>query len=356
MKIVICWPTISGYMAACWRELSHRKNIELFILAYQSGAQNNTSFSQTIMNGINCRLLNETEYRDARLIHTIVFEQKPDVIVISGWDHPPYTQLAFEKELKNVWLIMMMDNSRKYNLRQMFARLKIGAYLDRMNRVFVAGERSWQLAKYLNIPEYKIFRGTYGIDYQKFFPLFNRRLSLSSGWPGRFLFIGQYIERKGIDILIHAYQSYRKQVSEPWSMTCCGQGELSKLMESVPGVENSGFVQPDRIDDILLNSGVFVMPSRFDAWGVAIAEACASGLPVICSEACGASVDVVSSYFNGIVVPTGDVDALAKSFRWMHERYDKLGEMGLRSTWLAAPYAAEFWADRIIEACSEKMI
>jgi len=136
-------------------------------------------------------------------------------------------------------------------------------------------------------------------------------------------------------------------------LTCCGQGELSKILNSVPGIENLGFIQPEKLNNILLHSGVFVLPSRFDAWGAAIAEACSAGLPVICSEACGASIDVVSSYFNGIVIPTDNINALTNSLKWMHRQYDIMSKMGLRSTRLAEPYSAKFWADRITEACSE---
>ncbi len=216
MKIVICWSTISGYMAACWRELAERKDIEVFVLAFGSGKHNNTSFkNNNIMEGVNCRLLDHQERQNSRFIQNIIMEQEPDVLIFSGWSHPPYVRLAFEPDLQNTRRIMMMDNSRKYNLRQMLARLKIGSFLDRMDSVFVAGERSWQLAKYLRISEHKIFRGTYGIDYERFAPLLEQRMNLPEGWPKRFLFIGQYIERKGLGILAKAYQQYKNDASEP---------------------------------------------------------------------------------------------------------------------------------------------
>jgi glycosyltransferase involved in cell wall biosynthesis len=67
---------------------------------------------------------------------------------------------------------------------------------------------------------------------------------------------------------------------------------------------------------------------------------------VICSEACGASVELVRHLYDGLVVPTEDATAVARAMRWMHEHADELPEMGKRGRELAAPFASEFWAKR----------
>ena len=88
------------------------------------------------------------------------------------------------------------------------------------------------------------------------------------------------------------------------------------------------------------------MPSRYEPWGVAIAEAAAAGLPILCTEACGASVELVRPYYNGLIVPTDDAQSLADAMIWCHAHRDRLAEFGERGRSLAAAYSADVWAER----------
>jgi len=153
--------------------------------------------------------------------------------------------------------------------------------------------------------------------------------------------------------LLEAYQIYRGSVSAPWPLSLCGMGPLEASFNGILGVENRGFVQPADLNDVLVNSGVFVMPSHHDHWPLAIVECCAAGLPIICSEACGSAVELVKSYYNGVSARTGDAGALGRRMKWMHENWEKLPQMGRRSTELAAPYSAELWAGRVLELAAD---
>jgi glycosyltransferase involved in cell wall biosynthesis len=95
---------------------------------------------------------------------------------------------------------------------------------------------------------------------------------------------------------------------------------------------------------------VFIMPSRGEPWGVAIAEAAATGLPLICTDVCGAAVDLLRSYYNGVTVPPGNAPALAEAMTWMHHHHGRLRTLGLRSRDLAQAFSAEAWAERL-HAC-----
>lgn len=356
MKIVVCWSNISGYMAACWRELAARPGVDLFVLAFGKLEGWDTAFnSRNIMEGIPHRLLSAKEQTDAKLVRQTVLAERPDVVFISGWSHSAYRRLVLNPTFSHIRFVLCMDNPRRYTLRQTLGKIKLRRFLQRIDCVFVPGERSWQLAKYLGMEEKQIKRGcTYGVDYARFSPLYHKRESLDNGWPRRFLFIGRYVEIKGIEVLLTAYEQYRRSVEDPWPLICCGMGPMAEKIRYTEGATDKGFQQPDAIRELfLLNSGVLVLPSLHDAWPLTIVEGCAAGLPIVCSEACGSAVELVRPYYNGLTTPTADPDALTKSLSWMHEHHDELPEMGRRSIGMAAPYSAEYWADRVLNAVEE---
>jgi glycosyltransferase involved in cell wall biosynthesis len=332
-------------MTSCWRALSALGDIDYALIAFQSNT-GQIAFEDSLVQGLPARLLTPAEQNDASLIHSLVLEQKPDIIVIPGWFHEPYVMLARDAALSNAKFIMTMDTPRRDTLRQRLGRFKVGWLIDRVSRVFVAGERAWQLAKLLGAPECKIRRGMYGVDYAALAPLFEQRLKQPGGWPRKFLFTGRYVEDKAIDILMEGYQRYRARSREPWPLTCCGAGPQSHLLQDRAGVTNLGFVQPREQHRIMIEHGVFVLPSRYDPWPLVIVESAAAGLPVVHSEACGSAVEVVRNYHSGRAIATGDVDALAEALLWCDLHADELPDMGRRAQPLAEPYSAQAWALR----------
>ena len=345
MRIVFCWSHISGYMAACWRALAQRPGVEIKVLAYRSG-DTEANFADDIVAGLNVRLLDERERGDANLIRSIVVDAKPDVLVLSGWSSDAYRALAFEPALAGARRVMTMDTPYRGTMRQRLGRFKMASYFARIDRVMVPGERAWQLARALGFDEAKIRRGMYGVDYAALEPLLARRANQPSGWPKRFLFTGRYHPEKGVDVLLDAYAQYRKHVENPWPLTCCGMGEMKNLLAGRAGVEDLGFVQPADMPGVMVSHGVFVLPSRYDPWPLALVEACAAGLPVVCTEACGSAVELVRGDYSGMTVASDDARALVAGLNWMTSCHDMLPLMGARAQQLAAAYSATAWADR----------
>jgi len=358
MRIVICWSQISGYMAACWRALAKRPGVELFVLAFDSRGGTYAAFADDVAAGIPCKLLTPEQTRDADLIGTIVRDKYPQVLVVPGWLHRPYVNLAQELSQSGVKIVVGMDTPLllgwENQVKQWINRYRVGHFLRRADRVVVAGERAWQYARFLGTPEANLRRGVYGIDFKSFALLRARRACLPGGWPRRFIFSGRYMAFKGIDVLLAAYERYRATCAADggangaWTLSCCGIGPMTEAIaaHADSGVTDHGFVQPSAMPDLLVSHGAYVLASLFDPWPLVLAEAGAAGMPILCTEACGSAVELVRSHYNGIVVGSGDVGALAAGMRWMHDHADRLPEMGTRSQQMAAPYAAEVWAKR----------
>ena len=347
MRVVICWISISGYLAACWRALAERDGIDLRLVVFPSLGTADAPFRADLSAGLPVDLLEENYTDDVDHVAGLVAAHAPQIVVIPGWVVPAFRALASHPALRGAKFILTMDTPRRDNWRQKFTRLKLGRFLDRMDRIVVPGERSWQYARQLRFPEFKIRRGMYGVDFSRWHGLHERRRAHGGGWPRRFLFAGRYVSVKGIDVLLRAYSIYRGEHPDAWPLTCCGSGPMSGQVKSAgEGVEDLGFVQPQDQAEVWMKSGVFVLASRFDPWPLVIVEACASGLPILCTEACGSSVELVRSHYNGITVATDNAESLARGMSSFHDRYEQLPVMGRRSQELAGAFSAETWAER----------
>lgn len=341
MKVVFCWSVISGYMAACWRELAARPGIDLHVIAHPSAGS--TAFQSELLDGVSHRLLNTAEQHDISAIERLVAEHAPDVVAMTGWWLKPYRHLVHARPFERTKFVMGVDSPWRTEA-QFLTRFRYGSTLRRVDHFVVTGERSWQYVSRLGVSPNRISRGMYGVDVAG---LANaHKLRVAGRWPRQFLAVGRYEHEKAIDVLVEGYRLYRKQVSEPWSLVCCGRGPDSRLLQGVEGIVDRGFVQPTELVQVLASSGALVIPSRFDPWPLALVEGAASGLPIICSDACGSAVEIVRPLFNGLVVPTENTRALAWAMRQVHDREPEMPAWGERSHQLAAAYSTTVWADR----------
>lgn len=351
MKITICWTGMSGYMAACWRELAARSGIDLHVVCFApQSADGQAAFDQAIVDGLSCTLLTTPQQADRALIEESVASFAPDVVIITGWAHGPYRALLNSPRLQDARFVMAMDTPWRSDWRQAVGSPAVRLFMRRMAAVFVAGERSRQYAVQRGVEPARLHRGMYAYDAG----LFNEEVYMrrvQAGWPRRFLFMGRYVDVKGIDDLLAGYALYRRQHSDAWPLDCCGMGPRQKDILAAEGVTDLGFIQPADQPAILAEHAALVLPSRYEPWGVVVAEAMGSGMPVICSSACGASVELLQNYYTGLEIPPNSPESLAMSLSWMHRNHDRLPEMGRHALNLAPAFSATLWAERVEAMC-----
>jgi glycosyltransferase involved in cell wall biosynthesis len=344
LRVVFCWAEASGYMGACWRALASRPGVDVHII-YPSQIFNgqNNRFHQELAGLSSEMFAAHAPDIESWLVDAVV-RQRPDVVVVCGWIYWPYTHVVRSPRLRHVRMVMGMDSPWRGTITQRLARLRLGGTIDRCDAVITAGERSATYARMLAVPERKIRTGYYGFDFARFGAVATSRRA--AAWPRQFLFIGRYVPQKDLATLAAGYARYRQLVDDPWGLTCCGDGPDGGLIAGQPGITDIGFKPPAELPEVLRNHGAFVMASRFEPWGVVIAEAAASGLPLVCTTACGAGVDLLKPYYNGLIVAPRDVEGLARAMRWVHEHERELPDMGARSHVIAEAFSAESWAVR----------
>lgn len=139
------------------------------------------------------------------------------------------------------------------------------------------------------------------------------------------LFVGRLVERKGVHYLLDAVA----RVSEHHDVTLrvVGDGSMRAMLERRAAtlgigdrVRFDGFVERGVLARRFAACDAFVLPAAVDAkgdvegLGVVLIEALGHGRPVIASAA-GGIVDIVRDGETGLLVPPGDVDALARAIR-----------------------------------------
>lgn len=344
LRVVFCWAEVSGYVAACWRALRRRPGIDLHVVHIDRLGETANPFDVDALLGDipNQRLETSSPDLEQRLLSAVA-ERDPDVIVLCGWVFWPYTRLVHAPALRRARKLMGMDTPWRGTLAQRLARYRLAHFIRDVDLVITAGERSAEYARRIGVRRERLRPGYYGFDFCSFASGAAQR---PARWPRQFLYAGRYVPAKDLETLVQGYTLYRNAVAEPWGLTCRGSGPDASLLAGVPGITDGGFAQPAHLPGIFADHGAFVLPSRFEPWGVVIAEAAASGLPVVCSTACGAAADLVRDYYNGLVVTPEDPIALSRALRWIHDHEAELPSIGSRGQALADAFSADAWAQR----------
>ena len=137
----------------------------------------------------------------------------------------------------------------------------------------------------------------------------------------RLLAVGAVVPRKGLDVLVAALAEL---TALPWRLVIAGDlgrgvPTAERLAADIAArgltgrIELRGAVSDDELAQLYADADLFVLPSRFEGFGMAYAEAIAHGLPVVGTTA-GAIPETVPPEA-GVLVPPDDVPALAAVLR-----------------------------------------
>jgi len=130
------------------------------------------------------------------------------------------------------------------------------------------------------------------------------------------LFWGRIEDEKGIAELLQAMK--RVVVSFPQArLTLIGEGNrlqdyqrLASSLGVMDLVNFAGWLPAEEIGKRASNGCLGIFPSRIESFGLSVAEAMAAGLPLIATKV-GALPEFIEDGVTGILVPSGDVSALA---------------------------------------------
>lgn len=175
--------------------------------------------------------------------------------------------------------------------------------------------------------------------------VYKRKLGITEEYM--ILSVGRIVHLKGYDVLLRAVASLKKP---SWGLYVVGgkvTEELQKIIEEekLTNVHFIDFILPEKLKNYYLAADFFVLPTRYDPWGLVINEAMAAGLPVVTTYACGAGTEMVQNGKNGFLYEAEDIFALKTFLQELTESYEERQSQAEEALKTAREYTLEKMAE-----------
>lgn len=263
---------------------------------------------------------------DQRIIEEIALREPDNTVHIFGGLRLPMVSRALRICAPTTALIGVLSEGRDLQgwsgkLRWLHSYVVEKRYRSRVDFVLAIGHLGVQWYEMCGYPRHRIFSWGYFVEKEKIETKQRSHQSRLSNVT--IAFVGQCIPRKGIAALIKALSSLR---SQEWCLRIIGdrpeRPRLDRLAARLAVTKRVAFLGAKNnaeVRSMLAETDLLVLPSRFDGWGSIVNEALMSGVPVVCSDRCGAA-DLVRASGFGETFRTGLAGDLAKVLhRWIRK-------------------------------------
>ena len=290
-----------------------------------------------------------------------LLNQKWDIVIVSGYDSPTYMLAIEYMHLKKIPFyievdggLIKRDSPFKYKIKKHF--------ISSATKWFSSGKETTKYLIHYGADKNKIieypFTSLKEQDILKQLPTEQEKLNLRKELKLKedriILSVGQFIHRKGYDVLIKAMQSIDRNIGvyivgdEPTQEYLNLQKQLN-----LTNLHFVGFKTKEELKKYYMSVDLFVLPTREDIWGLVINEAMAMGVPVITTDKCVAGLELVENSVNGYIVPTENSEILAEKInKIFNEDYKQMGQKSLNKI---KNYTIENMVKKHMEEFSKKL-
>lgn len=166
--------------------------------------------------------------------------------------------------------------------------------------------------------------------------------------------VGQFIYRKGFDVLLKAAVNMNTDVG----IYIIGGNVIDEYLRlrNQFNLENIHFVEfqeKEALNQYYNAADLFVLPTREDIWGLVINEAMAHGLPVITTDKCISGLELIEDNKNGFIVPTNNTQILNNKINIILKNEEMRIKMGRNNIKKIKTYTIEKMAERHVEIIKE---
>jgi phosphatidylinositol alpha-mannosyltransferase len=166
----------------------------------------------------------------------------------------------------------------------------------------------------------------------------------------RIAFVGQAVERKGLPVLLRAFEALRRELPAELIVIGSTAEELAPLLVECEGVTALGRVDDAAKERALRAADLLCAPSLGgESFGMVLTEAFAAGTPVVASDIAGYR-DVVAHGHDGLLFPRGDATQLAETLRDLANDRARVEHLARNAGASAERYAWPRIAERVVGA------
>ncbi len=306
----------------------------------------------------------------AALLPSCLDNLQPNIVAIPGWGFPISRAALSWCQRHHIPAILMSESKRDDERRHWWKeQLKSWLYIRKYDAALVGGDLHRDYLIELGFPGERIFLGYDAVDNDYFTqsaeaarldPFAAKRRQPKIPSRPYFLVVTRLIPRKNVYRLVEAFGAYHQQIGDDkaWNLVICGSGKEEAALGDLilkKGLNNyvhlPGFIAYQDIGDWYGLANAFVHPALQEQWGLVVNEACAAGLPVLCSRTVGACYELVHDNRNGLVFDPESQEDMTRTLLTIHKLdLDSRTKMGNLSQKVVANHSPQKFANGLLNA------
>lgn len=306
-----------------------------------------TPYKPPVIAGVN--FYNRSNFNNSSLL-ALAIKINPDVVYVSGWMDKEYLHVCKYLKEQKVPVVAGSDTQWKADIKHVLGSIYFKVLMKKyFTRIWVAGPYQYEYARRLGFKNHEIIFNCYSADIDLFNKAFNES-NRREKYPHKFLYVGRFENAKGLDILVQAWE-HLKNERKDWELVIIGNGSLKSFLNKQKDITIKEFMQPAELINEIETAGCFILPSRYEPWALVLHEFSAAGLPIICSDVCGAAPVFVIQNYNGYTFTSQNVNSLIEQMkRIINSSDEKLLDMSNKSHQLGQKINPEIVAASFLSA------
>jgi glycosyltransferase involved in cell wall biosynthesis len=313
MNLCFWWSLVSQHQSAYVRELAHENDV--VVVAERQVSDDRKQLGWSVPELGKARIvIDPTQSQVQKLLR----ESGERIHILQGWKGCRLSRQVLSSPSRPSRLGVVVEacdeRGARGFARTMYYRALLANPHSKVDFVLSMGSMGETYYRKRGIQPNCLFPFCYTVERREVTSDFARQLDADD--KVHVSYIGQLCERKAVDILLRALHSNSRL---DWQLDLVGDGpqmrelrHLCTFLNMEGRVHFRGTMDHRSALDCLSASDLLVLPSRFDGWGAVVNEALMLGVPVVCTDRCGAS-DLIRAPWLGSVVKAGSVSSLAEA-------------------------------------------
>ena len=334
MRCAIVPPTPVPYREPLFRALSERPELEVRVI-YQSAGQPSWDvpgdwfpgehpYPAVHLRSWQRRRPGRTPVVSPRGLERALRRADPDCVVVWEYGAASLRALAWCRRHRRAYVIFTECTPRIDSMLPGW-QLALHRWLARRaDGLIAASSAARERLRAFGVPDERLHVALQAADVERF------RAAAASRGPGfKVISVGRLVPDKNFGTLIRA-------VPADAELEIVGTGFLEDELKHLAAgqaarVSLRGHVSPEEMPALYGAADVYALISTYEPFGVAVREAAAAGLPIVCSQAAGAAGDVAVDGRNAILVDPADVEEVAAALARLAEDPELRARMGAES-------------------------